>query len=230
MKIKIISAILAFTMIATPTLAETWITVSSWAYNDVSNFKKEGMLPESLDSESDFTKPITRLQLAQILHSALTNVADTSIKNIYSSNQFCDTNDESANYLYWRRIITGERSNEYDENGIEKPYFYPDRLLTREEIAVIADRTIEWFLGNDMPQKQLMEISDISTVSNWAVESVKKMVNAGIMSGVGDGIFSPKDNLTIEQAISIVYRLYNLMPTGQTADGAGIDANEGTVV
>ena len=120
---RIIAALTALMLLMPSALAETWITVSSWAYNDVSNFKKAGMLPESFDDISDFTQPVTRLQTAQILYSALKHVADDRFTTLYSSN-VSDTDDESALQLASRRIMTAEASNEYDENGIELYYFY----------------------------------------------------------------------------------------------------------
>lgn len=219
---KIIAVLTALILLMPSALAETWITVSSWAYNDVSNFKKAGMLPESLDAVSDFTQPVTRLQTAQILYSSLKHVADDRFTTLYSSN-ITDTDDESALQLDGRLIMTGEESGEYDENGVELYLFYPDRLLTREEMAVILDRTAQSYIGYDWTDRFYHEPDDYSEVSDWAKDSVAKMMGAGLISGTGDNMFSPKDSLTIEQAISLVYRLYAYLPTGQEADGARLD-------
>ena len=51
--------------------AAPWITVSTWAYNSVSNFKNAGLLPDSFDNVDDYTQSITRVQLAELLRSAL---------------------------------------------------------------------------------------------------------------------------------------------------------------
>lgn len=219
---RIIAALTALMLLMPSALAETWITVSSWAYNDVSNFKKAGMLPESFDDISDFTQPVTRLQTAQILYSALKHVADDRFTTLYSSN-VSDTDDESALQLDGRLIMTGEESGEYDENGIELYYFYPDRLLTREEMAVILDRTAKNYLGYDWTDRFYHEPDDYNEVADWAKDSVAKMMGAGLISGTDNNMFAPKDNLTIEQAITLVYRLYSYLPTGQEADGARLD-------
>ena len=220
---RIIAALTALMLLMPSALAETWITVSSWAYNDVSNFKKAGMLPESFDDISDFTQPVTRLQTAQILYSALSNVADNKFISNNYFNIFCDTDDESVLHLAARGIMTGEFSEERDENGLRCYFFYPDRLITREEMATILDRSFANFLSSNISYNYCAEPADYSEISDWAKESVINMMSIGIISGIGNNLFAPKDTLTIEQAISLVYRLYSYLPTGQEADGARLD-------
>lgn len=229
---RVISVLLIVMMLSPFAVsAQTWITVSSWAYNDVSNFKKEGMLPESLDETGDFTKPVTRMQFAEILYSALTNVADSTLMgNVHSLAGFADTDDQKVLYLYWRGIMEGENTGEFDEYGMPVCYFYPDRLLTREEMAVIMDRTVEWFLRYDFNEGSYELPADYDEISDWAKESTIRMMSIGLISGVGENRFAPKDNLTIEQAISIVYRLYSHLPTAQAADGANIEGDTETEV
>lgn len=220
---RIIAALTALMLLMPSALAETWITVSSWAYNDVSNFKKAGMLPESFDDINDFTQPVTRLQTAQILYSAISNVADDLSSYVWSSDYFSDTDDKSALELLNRGIMEGDFSGEYDENGTRLLLFYPDRQLTREEMAVILDRTVEYYFINDQSEISCQEPADYSEISVWAQASVLRMMDMGIISGMDDNMFVPKGALTIEQAISLVYRLYSYLPTGQEADGARLD-------
>ncbi len=231
---RIISIILAIMIMSPIANAATWITVSSWAYNDVSNFKKEGMLPESLEEVGDFTQPVTRLQFAQILYSALMNVADDSTTVSYSSIGFCDTDDKAAEFLFWCDIVNGEKEpvpeDEARYEGELRYYFRPDRLLTREEMAVMIGNTVNWYFSDDFSKGNYSAPADYTEISDWARESVVKMMGIGLISGVGENKFGPKTNLTIEQAISVVYRFYSYLPTANTADGANITGNEETEV
>ncbi len=61
-----------------------------------------------------------------------------------------------------------------------------------------------------MPVTEMyFEYDDISKVSKWASNSVQVISNLGVMEGVGDNKFVPKDTYTAEQAIATIMRLYN---------------------
>ncbi|MGN0106850.1 MAG: DUF5050 domain-containing protein, partial [Hominilimicola sp.] len=225
--------------------AATWVTVSSWAYNDVSNFKKEGLLPESFEDISDYTQNITRLQFAELLYSVLTQA---KLVTSHNSDNFADTDSEAVNVLYWYNIMEGEpiegvADKIVDEDDIVIRYFsgddkyynfYPDRLLTREEMASVLYRATKSFCSyimmNASDGGKNIELTDINEISDWAKESVGKMLSVGMLSGMDDVSFAPKSNLTIEQAIVAVYSLYSKFPTAPAADGANINSdNEVTV-
>ena len=50
-------------------------------------------------------------------------------------------------------------------------------------------------------------IADLSEVSDWAVESVEKAITLGLMNGVGEGRFNPKQSAKREEAIVVLYRM-----------------------
>ena len=49
---------------------------------------------------------------------------------------------------------------------------------------------------------------DAGDIDTWAVESMALMNNNGLMSGNDNKLF-PKDNTTVEQAITMILALYN---------------------
>ena len=44
-------------------------------------------------------------------------------------------------------------------------------------------------------------------MSAWAVESVEKAITLGLMNGVGEGRFNPKQSAKREEAIVVLYRM-----------------------
>jgi peptidyl-prolyl cis-trans isomerase B (cyclophilin B) len=56
--------------------------------------------------------------------------------------------------------------------------------------------------------------SDIGSASSWAVDAINFARNAGIMSGMGDGSFSPKGPYTREQSIA-AFNNISATPGGQ---------------
>ena len=228
---KIISILLAavFTCAAAVPAANAadWVTVSSWAYNDVSNFTNAGLLPESMEAVEDYTQSITRLQFAEMVFSVL-KAGKCVTEHTYENIDLADTDSPAAKVMCGNDIMKGEVYVADAEDSGAFAYgrnaysFYPDRLLTREEMAAVICRAIEKYNLLSLAAVEQTEISDIAEVSDWAADHVKTLVNAKILFGTGDGCFRPKDNLSIEQAVSLLYRIYSSLPIISSADGAGL--------
>lgn len=92
---------------------------------------------------------------------------------------------------------------------------YPDgRLgagerLTREEMMTLAYRTAN-YKGISLPDKAEELFSDDNEIAGFAKEAVYAMKNAGIVSGMEDGSFAPKQPCTRAQAAKILYGLITL--------------------
>ncbi|MBP3360773.1 MAG: S-layer homology domain-containing protein [Clostridia bacterium] len=233
---KIISIILTAAMLTVPSVmpasARTWIKVSSWAYNDVSNFKKEGLIPSMMDDVEDYTQNVTRQQFAELLFRTLVKAKRENDYEVKPENSYYeDVASAAMNEFASNRVIEGETEGE-DEHGMPLRYFRPDRLLTREEAAAIMRRAsayyCEYALKNDLTR--FNEPSDFSDVSDWAKEDVRIMLSSGLMLGMDNGRFMPKGNITIEQAISLIYRFYNNLPSAPAPDGAEIINGNDTLV
>lgn len=233
---KIISIILTASMLAVPSVlpasARTWVKVSSWAYNDVSNFKKEGLIPSMMDDVEDYTQNVTRQQFAELLFRPLVKAKrenDYEVEPEYS--RYEDVASAATNALGSNSVIEGETEGE-NKYGMPLRYFRPDRLLTREEAAAIMRRAATYYCEYTLKMNatHLDEPSDFSDVSDWAKEDVRIMLNSGLMSGMDNGRFMPKDNITIEQAISLIYRFYNNLPSAPAPDGADIINGNDTLV
>ncbi len=221
---KTTAALLCAAMLGGPlgALAGDFITVDEWAYKDVSNFRSEKLMPEAMENITDYRTDITRGQLAMLLFSAMVNahyMTDTG----YSS-YFEDTDVSGINELGAYQILQGETS-EFDEYGTEYRYFYPDRLITREDMAVIMYRAMK---ERAYMSGELSEPSDYGEISDYAKEAVCSLIADGILSGTVNNRFEPKGNLTIEQAVTVVYRFYKSLPTAPYADGQGIEAETET--
>jgi len=59
--------------------------------------------------------------------------------------------------------------------------------------------------------EKVATFADKDTVSDWAVTQVGQVQAAGIMSGVGENKFAPKDSYTREQSIVTMLRVYNFV-------------------
>lgn len=79
----------------------------------------------------------------------------------------------------------------------------PDDTITREEMAKI----IVAFAAPVVDAEKKPAFTDLDEVSAWAVESVEKAVASGLMNGVGEGRFNPKQSARREEAIVVLYRI-----------------------
>ncbi len=113
--------------------------------------------------------------------------------------------DKTAiDYLYGLDIVDGK----------SETLFCPDDYLTREEAAVIFVRIIDAFRKWDVTDINTDVVNDWAytdhkEISDWANNAVYTVSNLGIMQGTDKG-FEPKNNLTYEQTIVMLLRLYDL--------------------
>lgn len=84
--------------------------------------------------------------------------------------------------------------------GYSDTKFGTSDTLTREQGAVILAKAfgVEKISGRT-------SFSDDSSISGWAVESVKAMAAKGLISGMGENLFAPKTPLTRAQMCQIIY-------------------------
>lgn len=87
--------------------------------------------------------------------------------------------------------------------------YFEDKIISREEIAVILDRII--LLSGIQLQGEEVTIADEGDISPWALDSVRKMVSSGIIKLDSDGNFRPKDDATESFIITILSEFINIL-------------------
>jgi len=94
--------------------------------------------------------------------------------------------------------------------GYEDGAFRPLQTISREEMAVLALRAASFVAkqddGDDI-QGALDTFSDGGAISDWARSAAAFAVNEGLMNGVSDTAFAPKEQSTRAQAAVILKRL-----------------------
>ncbi len=189
---------------------------SAWASAELAKADALGLIPESL-VDADLTAPITRAEFTAIsvkAYEAISGIA--AIPN--AENPFTDTADAEVLKAYGLGITTGVSDTE----------FAPDALLNREQAATMLTRVFKkatldgWTIGTDsqfsLTYDKPAVFADDTDISDWAKDSVYFMVANGIINGVGENKFAPKNvtseeeatgyaNATREQALLIAVRM-----------------------
>ncbi len=96
--------------------------------------------------------------------------------------------------------------------GYPSGVFLPNRLLTREEAAVLAVRALK-FAGQDIyiapseVNRILGGFKDVAGISSWARSELALAVKKGIMQGPQRGKFAPKASCTRAEMVVILRRV-----------------------
>ena len=83
--------------------------------------------------------------------------------------------------------------------------FKPNQKVVRSEIATMLARFVN--VSGDL-QKALADIRP----TDWYFDSFKTLINAGIITGYGDGNYHPDEGVTRAQAVTMIARLKGLQP------------------
>lgn len=81
--------------------------------------------------------------------------------------------------------------------------FKPENKITREDAAMIIYRVLEY--KGEAPEVGKKTFLDQASISEYAVEATKALASAGLISGMGDNNFCPRDNMTKAQCAQIVF-------------------------
>lgn len=140
---------------------------------------------------------LTRAEFVTIL-GRVANV-DT---NKYKDKVFSDVDENKyyAAYIDWaykNKIASGFGDNT----------FKPDKELTREEMCAFLSRFNKVNKLNNKEENINISFKDEKDISDWAKDSVKEMVRLGLIKGMDDGNFNPKEKLTRAQISQVVYSM-----------------------
>ena len=171
---------------------------SDWAQEELARADELGLIPDCLDG-ADLTADITRAEFAAVavkVYEALSGTPAIPIVN----NPFTDCNDVEVLKAYNIGAVNGTSTTTYD----------PDALLNREQAATMLTRVFKkitlagWTLATDsqftLPYTKPAPFADDKDISGWAKDSVYFMAANGIINGVGNNKFAPKNVTTEEQA------------------------------
>ena len=173
---------------------------SEWARDDIDRSIKTGLLPKL--NRIDYTGDITRLEVCELADNLIEKI--NPIEDSDAENPFSDTKNKSVVSLYNLGIIQGKSESEF------KPYDF----ITREEFAKILMSVFKYTVNDKEETKAEFDFADENEISDWAKESVKSCADLGLFRGDEKGNFNPKDNISKEECIVTINRLYKIAESG----------------
>ncbi|MGN0107830.1 MAG: S-layer homology domain-containing protein [Hominilimicola sp.] len=170
-----------------------------WAYEAIMALADNGIVNGKTDNEFYPNDKVTREEFAKLL------VCMAKLENsAYSSDHFTDV-DADAWYSKYVNIA-------YENgicNGIGDGNFGVGNEITRQDMAVMVHNLLK--SGNEAMNPLHTEFADDEDISDYAKPAVSSLSAMGIINGVGDNMFAPKDNATRAQAAVIIYAAYKRM-------------------
>lgn len=179
-----------------PDLPFTDVKMTVWYYDSVKycydNELFMGTSPTTFSPEMQMTRGMFVTVLGRLCRADVTG---------YTTSPFLDVNmnEYYGPYIEWARekgIVS----------GMSPKMFEPDSPITREQmcrmICGYADA-----MGMTLGDGASYEFTDEDEIADWAHESVLRLASAGIITGMGNGIFSPRSNTTRAQCSTILKRI-----------------------
>ncbi len=128
-----------------------------------------------------------------------------------------ETVEFSDTWDHWAKDSI-ERWSDYGiVNGMPEGYFNPDGGMTRAQAASVFAKLL------NLKPARLANFIDVPTYE-WYVDPIARVVAAGIMNGMGDGLMNPEGYVSREQFFVMFARALGIHPqettSGVPADGS----------
>lgn len=195
---------------------------SIWAKGEIKEAKEAGLIPVTLEGQ-DLSKKISRgefaavaLELYEALSGQTVGSASSPFRDIAGN-----VDEDAINKAYDLNIVAGISSTE----------FRPDARISREDLAAMLCRAIkkykfeDWSLATDndyyLDSEGVKKFADDADISAYAKPSVYYLTKMGILNGVSETHFAPKNTTsdqeaqgyataTREQAIALSLRIFKI--------------------
>ena len=174
-----------------------------WAYEAAQKVAGRYALNEILGDNIDLHSDLTRKQAAALM----VRLMGMDVSRYDLTTGFIDVEDQDVLSSY---LAIASRF------GIVRGYgdhtFRPDQIVTREEMAAIAERTISYMKlldGRSIGRQYV----DEGEFSSWSYGSIYTLTNNGIFEGTPNSEFLPRRDISIGEMIQVFYNLETFFVT-----------------
>lgn len=162
-----------------------------WAKDSIIKLYNKNIISGKSENEFCPNDFITREEFATIAVKAF-DIYDTS-----AVSDFIDVAEDA----WYAKYVASAKNNEIIA-GNPDGSFGVGALITREDMATILFRLAKF--KNMKFSETKSEFDDYEEISTYAQEAVSSLCGAGIINGVGDNKFAPKENATRAQAVKMI--------------------------
>lgn len=169
---------------------------ASWAKEAVEALASRGIVSGDGDGHFRPNDEVTREEFVKMIVSAI---------GITDENATCSFLDVFENDWFYSYVGAAQKTEII--SGISRDMFGVHLKITRQDAAVIIDRSAE-YMGKTLELKrEFSEFTDESMIAEYAADSVKHLYESGVINGMDDGSFKPRNTCTRAEAAKMIYGL-----------------------
>jgi len=175
----------------------TDIQTVSWAKSAIENLSERGIIKGKTSTLFAPNDNITRAEFVCLIVRAFS-------LNKTSAGSFVDVNP--SNWFY-KEVMTAKSLGII--SGDNYNYFYPNKPITREDVAVIITRTLK-VINKPLPGSStdiLAKFADKNLISSYAAPSMASLNSSNILNGRSETILAPKGNTTRAEAALLISKI-----------------------
>ena len=185
---------------ADPPVSFADLEASHWAYNSVQELVKKGIVKGYEDGSFHPDDSITREEFVKVIVEAFSMQPETG------ELPFRDVRKDDWSYPY---LCTAVKNGLIQ--GVSAEAFGYGQNVTREDAAVILERTLEGQRITLPEENEKIRFGDEAEMADYAKGAVEKMQRAGILNGLPGGRFAPKQQAARAEVCAMVGKLLEKM-------------------
>ncbi|MDQ0896690.1 S-layer homology domain-containing protein [Paenibacillus sp. V4I7] len=175
-------------------------TQRHWAKDDIEKMANRRIVQGVSSEEFHPDVPVTRAEFAVLLTRFLGLEKTAGLSGKIS---FEDVPSDA-----WYRDSLAAAVGSGIVSGYENNAFRPDGTISRQEMALMIYRAIQFAGSKDQePANQQPIFMDQDIIADWAQEAVNRLTGMKLMEGVSNGSFAPSDVSTRAQSAVMLSRM-----------------------
>lgn len=175
---------------------------SAWAKTEVEAAINSGLVPDYM--QKGYAQPISRVEAANLFVRLIERCYGKNVDEIMAEKQvvvnaavFSDTTDKGVLAANALGVLY----------GVGDGRFSPGSTLTRSQVAAIVNRVAKVMgINTDGYSHNFVDVR-----GHWVDPELGWPYQMDIINGVGQNRFDPESKLTVEQAIAVSYRAFQVL-------------------
>lgn len=176
-------------------------TNAHWAKKDIAFMAQEGLINGVGNQVFEPDAYITRAEFVSVA------VRIARLENKHYTEEISDVN--SNDYDWYAQMLQSALDADLIPYDMISEGFFPDRYITREEIAAILVAVYEYVLVEEIEGIDIQSYTDSESISGWAYGAMEKAIGIGILRGVTSTYIRASAPATRAQAVMMLKRTYD---------------------
>ncbi|MDR6884330.1 S-layer homology domain-containing protein [Bacillus sp. 3255] len=169
--------------------------IGHWAEEKISQWTKNGSIQGYDDGSFKPDQPVTRAEFVTFLNRSL------KIDELERNPGFADVNQDQ---WFYGEVAAAKGAGYI--LGYPDGTFGPNRLVTRQEVAVIINHLLE-MRGAAPTKSKTYAFTDEGDIAGWSRGAVIEVSGHAVMEGYSDGTFRSENPITRAEAVVTIDRL-----------------------